>query len=138
MKTDASHETNGHAHARELSTADLVKEIARESRELVKTQVDLAKAELRADLAHEKATIAGLGVAALSALIGVNLLLVTAILALGTVMAEWLAGLIVSGFVLLVAGVAGAIGWKKRVREPLTRSRHALKEDVRWTKERLA
>jgi uncharacterized membrane protein YqjE len=138
MKTDLSGGTNGHAQPRDLSTAELVKEIARESRELVKTQVDLAKAELRADLAHEKTTIAGLGVAALAGLIGVTLLLVTAILALAKVMPAWLAGLVVSGFVLLVAGVAGWIGWKRRVREPLARTRHALKEDVRWTKERLA
>ena len=125
-------------NAKDLSTVDLVKEIAHQSQNLIKTQVELAKAELRSDLVSEKKMVAGLGVGALAALAGVNLLLVTAVLALAIVMPAWLAGLIVSGFVLLVAGVSGGFGWSKRVRQPLARTRHELKEGVRWTKEKLA
>lgn len=138
MKTDVSGGKGRIVPARELSTAELVKETAHQLRELVGTQIELAKTELRADLAGEKKMIAGLGTAALAALTGVNMLLVTAILAMGTRMPGWVAGLLVSAFVLLVAGVAAAIGWKKRVHKPMARLRHALREDVRWTREKLA
>lgn len=121
-----------------LPTGDLIKQIASEVRLLAKTQIDLAKVELRADLKRELAMITGLGVAVVAALIAVNLLLVTAVLALSLIVPGWVAGLIVSGFVLLVAVTAGVIGWSKRVRTPLERTRRELKEDVHWTKERMA
>lgn len=120
-----------------LSTAALIKEITSEVSLLAKKQIDLAKTELQVDLKREIFMITGLGVAAMAALIAVNLLLVTAIFALALVLPGWVAGLIVSGFMLLVAAVAGIIGWSKRVRSPLERTRRELKEDVQWTKEHL-
>ena len=82
--------------------------------------------------------VTGLGVGALAALTTVNLLLVTAVFALASVAPGSVAGLIVSGFTLLVAATAGILGWSKRVRSPLERTRRMLKEDVQWTKERIA
>ena len=121
-----------------LSTIELMKAITSDVERLVKAQIALAKAEVRADLASEGKMVAGLGVAAVAGLLAVNLLFVTAILALASVMPAWGAGLIVSGAVLLVAAMAGVIGWGKRVRHPLARTRHELQEDVKWTKERMA
>jgi hypothetical protein len=121
-----------------LSTVDLVKEIARRSEDLVKAQLALAKNELRADLAAEKKMIGGLGGASVAALTALNLLLVSVVFALSSRMAGWLAALIVAGFMLLVAAVAGAFGWHERVPRPLARTRHAIEEDVRWTKEKMA
>ena len=114
--------------AASLSTPELVKELAAHLGTLVRKQIELAKAELRADLRAEILTARTLGIAALAALIAVNLLLVTAALVLSLMMPAWLAGLIVTGFALAVAAVTAGIGW----------SRHALEEDVRLTKERLA
>jgi uncharacterized membrane protein YqjE len=126
------------ASPRDLSTVELVKQIAHESQDLIKAQVELAKTELRADLGRELQMVAGMGVASLSALVGTTLLLVTAILGLATTMPAWLAGLIVSVAVLLFAGIAAAMGWRRRVRHPLARTRRELQEDVRWTKEKMA
>jgi hypothetical protein len=107
-------------------------------RRLVTVQVDLAKTELKADLVREGSMAAGLGASALAALTTINLLLVTAILALSAVLRPWLAGLCVSGAVLVVAVAAALIGWSRRVRRPLDRSRRELNQDVRFAKEKLA
>jgi hypothetical protein len=121
-----------------LSTPALVKAALHDVTELVKTHVQLARAEIRADLKSELTAAKGLGIGALAALTGVNLLLVTGILALALVMPGWAAGLVVSGAVLIAAAIAGAVGWSKRIREPIHRTRHELKEEVRWAKERTA
>ena len=135
---EATYARGAHAPAEKLSTPELLEEIAHQAQHLVTAQVDLAKAELRADLSREGTMVAGLGVAAVAALMTINLLLVTAILALSTLLPAWAAGLCVSGGVLLVAVIAGAVGWAKRVRRPLERTRRELDQDVKWTKERVA
>jgi hypothetical protein len=122
----------------QLSTAELVKTTLAELGELAKTHVALARAEIRADMKSELATVKGLAIGGLAALTALNLLLVTGILALARVMPAWGAGLAVTGGVLLVAAIVAGIGWSRRVREPIHRTRHELKEDVRWTKEQMA
>jgi uncharacterized membrane protein YqjE len=133
-----AHSSNDEKPPEALSTGALIKEITSEVSLLAKRQVELAKIELRADLKHEVGMVTGLGVGAVAALMTVNLLLVTAVFALALVIPGWTAGLIVSAFTLVVALAAGVIGWNKRVRSPLTRTRRTIKEDVQWTKERLA
>jgi uncharacterized membrane protein YqjE len=125
----------GAARPEALSSAGLLREIGREVQHLVKAQVALAKVELRGDVAREARTAVGLGVSALAALTTVNLLLVTAILALAAVLPAWAAGLVVSGATAVAATVSAVLGWRKRVRRPLSRTRHELGEDARWTKE---
>jgi hypothetical protein len=124
--------------ATNLSTAELVKAITGELGALARKQIELAKAELRADIKAEAFTVGGLGVSALAALAAINMLLVTAALALSAVMPAWAAGLVVAGAILVFAAVAALISWRHRVSRPLARTRKALKEDVQWTKERLA
>jgi uncharacterized membrane protein YqjE len=120
------------------STPALIKAALKDVTELAKTHVELARAEVRADLKSELAAVKGLGIGALAALVGVTLFLVTGILALALVMPAWAAGLVVSGAVLIFAAVMAAVGWKKRVREPIHRTRHEVMEDRRWLKERTA
>jgi uncharacterized membrane protein YqjE len=123
---------------RRLATGTLMREIASGVERLAKKQVELAKTELRADLKKEARVAGGLGVAALAALITVNLLLVTAALALALVMPAWGAGLVVSGFTLLVAAVVGLVSWSSRLRDPMSRTRRTLKDDVTRVREQLA
>jgi hypothetical protein len=121
-----------------LSSAELVKTVMKKVTELAKTEIALATTELRADLKAEAAAATGLGVAAIAGLAVLNLLLVTAVLALALVMPAWAAGLLVSGVVLLIAVIAGVTGWGKRVKTPLRRIRRDIKENVQWTKEKVA
>jgi uncharacterized membrane protein YqjE len=146
MKASEQTEVDGRPLARssperapaQLSTPELVKTALAELGELAKTHVALARAELRADVKAELAAAKGLAIGGIAALLGVNLLLVTGILALSLVMPAWGAGLVVTGAVLLIAAIVAGIGWKRLVRDPIHRTRHELKEDVRWTKEQMA
>ena len=76
--------------------------------------------------------------AGLCAIWAVGMMLVAVALALGTVLPEWAAALIVAGGVLMVGTIAGLVGWGKRVRNPMETTRRSIKEDVQWAKERIA
>lgn len=122
----------------QLSNRELISRTLENATLLVKKEIELARAELKADLKNEVAMAKGLGVAGLCALFTANLMLVAVALALGTVMPEWAAALSVAAAVLAVGTVAGLVGWGKRVRNPLSATRRTLREDVQWAKERIA
>ena len=126
---------NESTRASDLSTSQLVIETTREAMALIKSEIELAKAELKNDVARELAAIKTLGLALLGAVAAVNLLLVSGALGLATVMPAWAAGLAVTGVVALVAAIAGAVGWK-HIKAPLARTRKSLEEDARWVKQR--
>jgi hypothetical protein len=132
-KTVASLPVNAAA----LSNRDLWKTLLSDASELVKTEVALAKSELKRDLKQEAAMAAGIGAGALLAYAGVVLLFVTVVLALGTVMPAWGAGLVVTGLLFAAAGGSAAIGWAKRVRTPLQRTRREAQATLSLAKERI-
>ena len=121
-----------------LGTSALVKRLVTQVELLAKKEIELAKTELRADLHKEARVAGGLGIAAVVGIITVALLLVTVILALSLVLPAWAAGLIVSGVTLAAAVVLALLSWTHRVRDPLARTRQSMKENVKWTRERLA
>jgi uncharacterized membrane protein YqjE len=121
-----------------MSNKELLQHIAQNAVLLAKKEVELAKAELKADLKTEVAMAKGLTVAGLCAIWTVSLMLVAVAMALGGAIPEWAAALIVAAAVLLVGTVAGLVGWAKRVKEPLETTRRTIKEDVQWAKERVA
>jgi hypothetical protein len=122
----------------ESSTVELVGQMVRQSTELVKKQVELAKAEVKADVSRELAAAKKLGVAGICGVTGLNLLLVALVFGLAQVMAGWAAALLVAGVVLAIGGIVFAIGWNKRVKRPLDSTQKLLKEDIRWTKQQIA
>src|SRR5262245_41254917 len=83
--------------ARVLSMRGLVSEIGAKTALLARKEIDLAKAELKADLRAEIAMAKWLGIAGLAVLLGLNGLVVAAVLALAVHLPGWLAGLIVGG-----------------------------------------
>ncbi|MGA9749225.1 MAG: phage holin family protein [Nocardioides sp.] len=88
----------------------LVHDLSEQTSALVRSEVELAKAELAA-----KGKAAGLGaglfgVAGLLALFGAAVLVATAILALALVLPAWLSALIVALVLLAAAGVAAVVG----------------------------
>jgi hypothetical protein len=121
-----------------LSNRELISEITGAAARLVRKEIALARAEVRADLQAQLTAATTLAVAAVAALIGLNLLAVAAVLALGLVIAGWLAALVVAGVLLAAAAIAGYLGWRRMVRTPLARTRQTLREDVRWLRRRLA
>ena len=125
---------------RGMRTKDLVTELARKGSLLARKEVELAKAEVKADLRREVRMAGGLGVAGLCALLTVQLLLVAVVFALteGGILPGWAAALVVAAVVLAIGTAAGLWGWARRVRKPLDATRRSLKEDVRWAKEQIA
>ncbi len=125
---------------RRMSTRDLVTELARKASLLARKEVELARAEVKADVRAEIKMAGGLGAAGLCAIFTIQLLLVAVVLALmqSGVLPGWAASLVVAAVVLALGTGVGLWGWARRVRKPLDRTRHSLQEDVRWAKQRIA
>jgi membrane protein len=128
-------------HLRDRPTGELVKDLSTQVSTLVRQELELAKVELTA-----KGKQAGIGAglfggAGLFALYGVGALVATAILALATAVAAWLAALIVAVVLLAVAGAMALMGKARTQRAvpPVPEQAVAtVKEDVRYTKEHVA
>jgi hypothetical protein len=122
---------------RSLSTADLIARTTREIGRLVREEVDLAKAEFRRDLEKQLAMARLFGLAALAALLFLNMLFVAAALWLSRFLEPWASALVVAGALLLTALGFAFAGWKKRIR-PLEATRKTVKENWQWAKNRVA
>jgi hypothetical protein len=97
----------------ELSTAQLLQRATEQTTTLVGAEIHLAQLEV-----STKAKRAGLGIGALGAtgvlsLYAVAVLIAAAVLGLSTVLAGWLAALIVAGALLLVAAALAVVGKKQ-------------------------
>jgi uncharacterized membrane protein YqjE len=125
---------------REMRTRDIVTELARKASLLARKEVELAKAELKADVRAEVRMASGLGIAGLCGVFTIQLLLVAIVLALmqAQVLPGWAAALVVAAVVLAIGTGVGLWGWARRVRQPLDTTRRSLREDVRWAKEQIA
>ena len=121
-----------------IPTAALIREIGAKATLLARKEIDLARVELRKDFESELAMVKGLAVAAVFGITTLTLLFVAGAFALGQVVAGWIAALILAGVALVIAAIAGLVGWHKRVTRPLEKTQRTLQEDVRWARERLA
>lgn len=119
----------------EMNSTQLAVETIQAAMSLVRSEVALAKVELRADMESELAGVRGLGIAAVCAIVTVSLLTVSGALALAIVIPGWAAALSVAGVAAIPSAIFGVIGWKK-LKVPLSRTRKSLVEDARWLKER--
>jgi membrane protein len=127
------------AQTSEASLAELVKQLSEQTSRLARQEVELAKAELA-----EKGKRAGIGAgmfggAGIFGLYAVGALTATAILALATAVAPWLAALIVAGVLGAIAGVLALTG-KTKVQQATPpvpeQASESVKEDVQWAKTR--
>jgi uncharacterized membrane protein YqjE len=132
-------EGNGHTEARERPTADLMRDLSDQTTTLIRKEIELAKVEL--DAKRKKATVgAGMfGGAGLFGLFGFGALTACLILVLATLMAEWLAALIVAVAYLAIAGILALRG-KKQVKQATPpvpeQAVDSTKEDLEWVKAR--
>jgi hypothetical protein len=121
-----------------LSTRQLLARLIETVSLLVAKEVELARAEIKADLKAELSMVTLLVAAGVVAVFSVNMLLVSAVFALTVWMPGWLAALAVAALLLAIGGVLALVGWQRRVSAPLAVTRQTVKEDVQWAKERLA
>jgi hypothetical protein len=131
-------ETRGDG-ASEASVAELVRQLSEQASRLARQEVELAKAELAV-----KGKRAGLGAgmfggAAVFGLYSLGALVATAILALATAVAAWLAALIVTVLLGAIAGLLVLHG-KNEVQQATPpvpeQATESVKEDVQWAKTR--
>jgi hypothetical protein len=120
------------------STGELVERVTRLSIALARREVDLARAEAKADLSRGKHSAQSMGVGALSGLLALQLLFVAAVFGLyeGGVLAGWLAALLGAALLFVIGAAVGSWGWASRVRTPLTTTRNSVQRTARWAKNR--
>jgi uncharacterized membrane protein YqjE len=118
------------------STPELLRRFAQQSAELVRKEVTLAHAELRANVRQEVGAAKGLGVAGIGVIAAFTLLLVAAVDAIADRMEQplWAVALVGAGLVAAAAAVIGGVSWSRRVKQPLERTRRTLQDDVQWAK----
>ena len=121
-----------------MSSADLVKELSANASLLIQRQVKLATLEAKVELKKGKAMASLLGVAGVCAYGGVLLCCVAAALAIGAALHGlfWAGALIVAGALFVPALLAGLVGYKKRVTNPLPRTRAEISKEISWAKYR--
>src|SRR4051812_7824725 len=120
------------------SMGELFSRLSEQTSRLVRSEIELAKAELSR---KAKAGATGAGLLAGAALFGFfafGVLITTVILALSLVLDPWLAALIVAVVLLLIAGVLALIGKRtldKGVPPTPERTAENVKQDVHAVKE---
>ncbi len=121
-----------------MSSADLVKELTANASLLVQRQVKLATLEAKVELQKGKTMVSLFGVAGLCAYAGVLLCLVAAALAIGAALDGrlWAGALIVAAAMFVPAIGAGLLGYRKRVTNPLSRTRAEISKEISWAKYR--
>src|SRR5262245_16739906 len=123
--------------AQKLSTRELIVAITDRAALLARKEIELARTEIKADVQAQIAMVKGLGIAALAGLLGANMLLVAAVLALAPLVTPWLGALVLGAALIIAGALVGYLSWKRRISAPLALTRKTLKEDVQWAKEQL-
>ena len=119
----------------EASTVDLVREALDEAKELVRLEVEIAKDEVKQEVAQTKKAAIGFGVALAFGLVVLSLLAVAIVLAVG---GTAVGALIVASVFLVLGGVAGYLGYSMIPKKPLDKTINRVKRDVNQLKEHIA
>jgi hypothetical protein len=121
-------EPNGHG---ERPISVLVSDAATQLSQLARQEMDLARLEIREDVAAATTGAAGFGLAGGAALVGVVFLALAAMFGIATWLPMWVSAAIVGGASLLAAAVFAMVGRRAMVRVgPPERTVRTLKEDV--------
>ena len=124
-------------HASERSISELLQNIVGNIQEIVRSEVRLAKTEIRDEATKAKVAGVLVAVGALAAIFSVLFLLLMIVYALSAVMPSWAAALIVSVVTGIIAGTTIAAGLRrfKQVRPTPERTVETIKENVEWAKQ---
>jgi uncharacterized membrane protein YqjE len=119
------------------SVSDVLQDILRNFQEIVRSEVRLAKAEVREEANKAKSASLFIGTGALSGLFAAFFLLLMAVYALATVVPIWAASLIVAIALAITATALLSAGRKrlKQVHPTPERTKNSLKENVEWAKQ---
>jgi uncharacterized membrane protein YqjE len=121
----------------ERSIADVLQDIMRDVQEIVRSEVRLAKTELREEAIKAKTAAGLLGAAAITALFAAFFVLLAVVYALTLVMAGWAAALLVGIGLTVLATVMVMAGLSrfKQIQATPARAMDSMKENVEWVKQ---
>lgn len=124
----------------EPTVSDLLRDLGDSSRDLIKKEIRLAKAEVLESVTVARSGVIWLGAALVLALMALVALPIALILALDVVLQPWAAALIVAGALLACAGILALVGAKrlKRTNPVPERALESVREDVEWVKHQLS
>lgn len=137
---DQAASTDAHAQdeLRQESIGALLKQLSEQTSNLVRQELELARAELTVKGKQAGVGAGLLGGGGLVALYAVGALTAAVIAALATGMATWLAALIVAVVYGIAAGILALTG-KNKVTDatpPAPQTVDSIKEDIQWAKTR--
>jgi len=119
-------------------TGELLGQLFRQTSELLRTELDLARAETRTTIQAAMAGLVGMLTAAVFGMVALGCFAASLVLALSQRLAPWSAALLTGGILLVIAvGLVLAAKTMQR-KKPLEKTQKTLKEDVQWAKERAA
>ena len=123
--------------AGDRSLSDILQDAIRNVQEIVRSEVRLAKTEIRDEAAKAKSSTLLLGAGAVTAVLAVLFLLFAGVYALALVIPMWAASLITGATLAVVASIVLAGGMKRFKQLHLTPERtvKTLKENVEWAKQ---
>jgi hypothetical protein len=118
------------------SIPEILKDVLTNIQDIVRAEVRLAKAELGEELSSARTAGLLMGVGAVAAIFCALFLLLACVYALGRVMPNWAAALIVAAAVGVAAAVTLGLGLKRfKTIQAAPKTSASLQENVRWAKE---
>jgi uncharacterized membrane protein YqjE len=122
----------------ERTFSDVLQDIVHNLQDIIRSEVRLAKMELREDLSKTRAAALLLGIGALSGVFGIFFVLLAIVHALSYVVPDWAAALIVA-FALAFGAVLAVSRGVKRFKQvnAAAKTIESLKENVEWAKQQI-
>ena len=118
------------------SIPEILQDVLSNIQDIVRAEVRLAKAELGEQLNRARSGGLLIGVGAVAAIFSALFLLLACVYALGLVIPDWAAALIVAAAVGVAAAVTLGLGLKRlKTIEAAPKTAASLKENVRWAKQ---
>jgi uncharacterized membrane protein YqjE len=123
----------------ERSLPEVVQDMFGNVQEILRSEFQLAKTEVKEEAAEAATPILMMGVGVLLAIYGFGFLLLAAVYGLATIMAMWSAALLVGAVVAIIAVVLINVGRGKLKRVGMKPEKliASLQEDVRWAKKQI-
>ena len=118
------------------SIPEILKDVLTNIQDIVRAEVRLAKAELSEELSSARTAGLLIGVGAVAVIFSALFLLLACVYALGRVMPNWAAALIIAAAVGAAAAVTLGLGLKRfKTIQAAPKTSASLQENVRWAKE---
>ncbi len=122
---------------KDRSFSDVLQDIVGNVQDIVRSELRLAKAEIREEATKAKASSVMLGAGALIGFFAILFLLLTVVSGLALVVPVWAANLIVGGVLAAVASVMFPAGVKlfKQIHPAPEHTIESMRENVEWAKQ---